>query len=69
MTEIKKDNKVIIKNGKNIIGFIEIKGNKFLYAFCKPSESQYIAFETDTLEKARNRILQNYFEFHMAFSA
>ena len=60
MTEIKKDNKVIIKNGKKIIGFIEIKGDKFLYAFCKPSASQYISFETDSLEKARNKILQSY---------
>lgn len=69
MTEIKKDNKVIIKKGKKIIGFIEIKGDKYFYAFCKPSAPQYIAFETDSLDKARNRILENHFDFHMTFSA
>lgn len=47
----------VAKLNNKIIGFITINNNKVRYAFGKPSQSSYIAFEVSTLEEARKRII------------
>lgn len=44
-------NKVIVKDGKRIIGFVykDMEGN-FWYAFGRPSQSNYIAFRCKSIE-------------------
>lgn len=54
----------VIKNGRRIIGFIEKqKDGSWGYAFGKPSQPSFLMFYTDSLEKARNRILETIHNF------
>ena len=48
----------LLKEGNKIIGWIEQRTNgKQLYAFGKPSQSNFISFECETLQQAKNEML------------
>ncbi len=42
--------KHLVKNGKRVIGFVSEYAGKFTFAFGKPSQREYIAFDCNSLE-------------------
>lgn len=56
----------ILKDGNKILGWIEQypitnlpESGKFFYAFGKPSQTNYISFQCDTLKEAEDGLLNN----------
>ena len=54
-----KNGKVLAKENNKVIGFIEKTRNGYSYSFGKPSQSNYMSFEVDDLETAKERIKEN----------
>lgn len=49
----------IIKKGRLIAGFVNQRaGGQWFYAFGKPSQSSYIAFDCDSKEAGINKVNQ-----------
>lgn len=46
----------IVKNGKKIKGFVFMQNGSYWYAFGKPSQNNYIAFECSSIEQGIARI-------------
>lgn len=54
----------LLKEGNKIIGWIEQRTNgKYFYAFGKPSQSNFISFECETLQQAKNEMLNVSFKY------
>jgi hypothetical protein len=45
-----------IKKDRKIVAFIGSNNGKIFYAFGKPSQANYISFETSSVEKAKELI-------------
>lgn len=48
--------KYIVKNGRKIKGFVFMQNGAYWYAFGKPSQNNYIAFECSSIEQGIARI-------------
>lgn len=47
----------LIKKGKKILGFVGMRANgQYFYAFGRPSQSMYIAFDCNSLEQGIARV-------------
>jgi hypothetical protein len=53
-----KDGQLVYKQGRKIRGFITpLENNRYAYSFGKPSQAEYISFECNSLEKAKEKFL------------
>ncbi len=53
-----KEGQLVYKQGKVIRGFITpVANNRFAYSFGKPSQSNYVSFECDSLYAAKSKFL------------
>ena len=50
------ERRILCKLNKEVQGFITVSDDKIFFAFGKPSQHQYIAFYTDSVEKAKERM-------------
>lgn len=53
-----KEGQLVYKQGRKIRGFITpLENDRFAYSFGKPSQAEYISFECNSLEKAKEKFL------------
>ena len=54
-----KGNMTIAKKSRKIVAFCGFQNGSFFYAFGKPSQTSYMSFCVDSIDTAKNRILEN----------
>ena len=53
-----KEGQLVYREGRKIRGFITpLENNRYAYSFGKPSQAEYISFECNSLEKAKEKFL------------
>jgi len=52
-------NKHAVKEGRKIIGFVSMNNGSWFYAFGKPSQSEYMAFQCPDLKSGINSIKEH----------
>jgi len=53
-----KEGQLVYREGRKIRGFITpLENNRFAYSFGKPSQTEYISFECNSLEVAKEKFL------------